>query len=57
MNGYVTGVFTAMLRGGELPEQMDMPRLAGPSFDQVRIGDAEASVSTGRTVSPFLVVR
>lgn len=40
--------------GGELPEQMDMPRLAGPSFDLVRIGDAEVGVSTGRTVSPTL---
>ena len=50
----VAGVLTAMLRGGELPEQMDLPRLAGPSFDQVRIGDAEAGVSTGRTVSPTL---
>ena len=31
-----------------------MPRLAGPRFDQVRIGDTEAGVSTGRTVSPTL---
>jgi vanillate/3-O-methylgallate O-demethylase len=50
----VAGVLTAMLRGGELPERMDMPRLAGPSFDQVRLGDAEPGVSTGRTVSPTL---
>ena len=50
----VAGVLTAMLHSGELPEQMDMPRLAGPSFDQVRLGDAEAGVSTGRTVSPTL---
>jgi len=50
----VAGVLTAMLRGGELPDQMDMPRLAGPSFDQILIGDAQAGVSTGRTVSPTL---
>ena len=40
-----------MLGGGELPEQMDMPRLAGPSFDQVLRGRGEPGVSTGRTVS------
>jgi vanillate/3-O-methylgallate O-demethylase len=50
----VAGVLTSMLSGGELPDQMDMPRLAGPSFDQVRIGDAQTGVSTGRTVSPTL---
>ena len=50
----VTGVLTSMLGDGELPDQMDMPRLAGPSFDQVLIGGAPAGVSTGRTVSPAL---
>jgi vanillate/3-O-methylgallate O-demethylase len=50
----VASVLTSMLGGGELPDQMDMPRLAGPSFDQVLIGGAEAGVSTGRTVSPTL---
>ena len=50
----VAGVLTSMLGGGELPDQMDMPRLAGPSFDRVLLGDAEVGVSTGRTVSPAL---
>jgi vanillate/3-O-methylgallate O-demethylase len=52
----VAGVLTSMLGGGELPDQMDMPRLAGPSFDRVLLGDAEVGVSTGRTVSPALRV-
>jgi vanillate/3-O-methylgallate O-demethylase len=43
-----------MLDGGELPDQMDMPRLAGPSFDQVLLGGELVGVSTGRTVSPTL---
>ena len=50
----VAGVLTSMLGGGELPDQMDLPRLAGPSFDQVRIADVPVGVSTGRTVSPTL---
>jgi glycine cleavage system aminomethyltransferase T len=50
----VTGVLTSMLGDGELPDQMDMPRLAGPSFDRVLIGGAPVGVSTGRTVSPTL---
>ncbi len=50
----VTGVLSSMLGDGELPDQMDMPRLAGPSFDQVLIADAPVGVSTGRTVSPTL---
>lgn len=50
----VTAVLTSMLGAGELPDQMDMPRLAGPSFDQVLVGDAQVGVSTGRTVSPTL---
>ena len=50
----VTGVLTSMLGAGELPDQMDMPRLAGPSFDQVLLGGAPVGVSTGRTVSPTL---
>ncbi len=43
-----------MLRDGELPDQMDMPRLAGPSFDQVLSGGTPVGVSTGRTISPTL---
>ncbi len=31
----VAAVLGSMLGGGELPDQMDMPRLAGPSFDRV----------------------
>ena len=50
----VTGVLTSMLGDGDLPDQMDMPRLAGPSFDQVLLGSAPMGVSTGRTVSPTL---
>jgi vanillate/3-O-methylgallate O-demethylase len=50
----VTGVLTSMLGDSELPDQMDMPRLAGPSFDQVLIGGVPVGVSTGRTVSPTL---
>ena len=50
----MAGVLASTLGDGELPDQMDMPRLAGPSFDQVLVGNAEAGVSTGRTVSPTL---
>jgi glycine cleavage system aminomethyltransferase T len=50
----VTGVLSSMLGDGELPDQMDMPRLAGPSFDQVLLAGAPVGVSTGRTVSPTL---
>jgi vanillate/3-O-methylgallate O-demethylase len=52
--GDVAAVLTSMLGDGELPDQMDMPRLAGPSFDRVLVGGADAGVSTGRTVSPTL---
>jgi vanillate/3-O-methylgallate O-demethylase len=50
----VAAVLGSVLGGGELPDQMDMPRLAGPSFDQVLAGGAPVGVSTGRTVSPTL---
>ena len=50
----VAAVLASMLSDGELPDQMDMPRLSGPTFDRVLIGSAEAGVSTGRTVSPTL---
>jgi aminomethyltransferase folate-binding domain-containing protein len=33
----VAGVLTALLGDGEVPEQMDIPRLPGPSFDQVLV--------------------
>ncbi|TVZ00659.1 aminomethyl transferase family protein [Trebonia kvetii] len=48
----VAGVLTALLGDGEAPEQMDIPRLPGPSFDQVLVGGTPAGVSTGRTLSP-----
>ncbi|KAA9166127.1 aminomethyl transferase family protein [Amycolatopsis acidicola] len=51
----VTTVFAALFDGSvELPEQMDIPRYLGPSFDQVLVGDAPVGVSTGRTVSTHL---
>jgi glycine cleavage system aminomethyltransferase T len=50
----VAGVLTSLLAGGDAPEQMDMPRLQAPSFDQVLLGDVPVGVSTGRTVSPTL---
>jgi glycine cleavage system aminomethyltransferase T len=48
----VTGVLTALLGDGEVPEQMDIPRLPGPSFDQVLVAGSPVGVSTGRTMSP-----
>jgi vanillate/3-O-methylgallate O-demethylase len=50
----VAGVLSSVLGGGEIPEQMEIPRLAGPSFDQVLAGGQAAGVSTGRTLSPTL---
>jgi glycine cleavage system aminomethyltransferase T len=50
----VAAILTSVLADGDLPDQMDLPRLAGPSFDQVLIGGELAGVSTGRTVSPSL---
>jgi glycine cleavage system aminomethyltransferase T len=50
----VAGVLTSLLADGEPPEQMDLPRLSGPSFDQVLVGGTPAGVSTGRTLSPTI---
>ena len=50
----VSAVLSSVLGDGEIPEQMDVPRLAGPSFDQVLAGGTAAGVSTGRTMSPTL---
>lgn len=50
----VAGVLTSLLGDGDVPEQMDLPRLPGPSFDQVLIAGAPAGVSTGRTLSATL---
>lgn len=50
----VAAVLASVLDAGELPDQMDMPRLAGPSFDRVLAEGTDVGVSTGRTVSPTL---
>jgi vanillate/3-O-methylgallate O-demethylase len=50
----VAGVLTSLLSDGDVPEQMEIPRLSGPSFDQVLAAGAAAGVSTGRTLSPTL---
>ncbi len=50
----VTGVLASVLGDGEIPEQMDIPRRLGPSFDQVMISGKPAGVSTGRTLSAHL---
>jgi vanillate/3-O-methylgallate O-demethylase len=50
----VTGVLASVLGDGEIPEQMDIPRRLGPSFDQVLISGKPAGVSTGRTLSAHL---
>lgn len=50
----VTGVLGSLLGDGEIPEQMDLPRRLGPSFDQVLVGGQPVGVSTGRTVSSVL---
>jgi glycine cleavage system aminomethyltransferase T len=50
----VIDVFASLLRGGDIPEQMEIPRRLGPSFDQVLISGSPVGVSTGRTLSPHL---
>jgi glycine cleavage system aminomethyltransferase T len=50
----VSAVLTAVLSDGDIPEPMEIPRLAGPSFDQVLASGAQVGVSTGRTLSPTL---
>jgi glycine cleavage system aminomethyltransferase T len=50
----VAAVLTALLGDGDVPEQMDVPRRLGPSFDQVLVSGNPVGVSTGRTVSPHL---
>ncbi|MER5428515.1 aminomethyl transferase family protein [Streptomyces sp. NPDC002588] len=47
----VSGILTAHLGGGELPDPMEVPRGRGPVFDQVLAGGRRVGVSTGRTVS------
>lgn len=50
----VADVLTALVHDGDIPEQMDIPRRLGPSFDQVLVSGNPIGVSTGRTVSPHL---
>jgi glycine cleavage system aminomethyltransferase T len=50
----VIGVFASLLGDGEIPEQMEIPRRLGPSFDQVLVAGRPAGASTGRTLSPHL---
>ncbi|MFD9325437.1 aminomethyl transferase family protein [Streptomyces sp. NPDC060065] len=50
----VAGVLTSLVGDGEVPEQMEIPRRRGPSFDQVLISGHPVGVSTGRTLSPNL---
>jgi vanillate/3-O-methylgallate O-demethylase len=50
----VTSVFAALFGDGDVPEQMDIPRRLGPSFDQVLASGRPVGVSTGRTLSPYL---
>lgn len=49
----VVEVFAGLFGDGEIPEQMDLPRRLGPSFDQVLVGADPVGVSTGRTVSLY----
>lgn len=47
----VSGILTALLGEGDLPDPMELPRGRGPAFDQVLAGGRRVGVSTGRTVS------
>ncbi|MER6957850.1 aminomethyl transferase family protein [Streptomyces sp. NPDC000618] len=47
----VGGVLTSLLGDDEAPDQMELPRVAGPSFDQVLASGDAVGVSTGRTLS------
>lgn len=50
----VAGVLASLLGESDVPEQMDLPRRLGPSFDHVLVAGQPAGVSTGRTVSSHL---
>ncbi|HEX6355728.1 hypothetical protein [Actinophytocola sp.] len=50
----VAAVLGSLLGEGDVPEQMELPRRLGPSFDQVLVAGQPVGVSTGRTVSPHL---
>ena len=48
----VAAVLGSLLGPGDPAEQMELPRLNGPSFDQVLLGGRPVGVSTGRALSP-----
>ena len=50
----VVDVFASLFREGEIVDQMEIPRLAGPTFDQVVSESEMIGVATGRTVSTNL---
>jgi vanillate/3-O-methylgallate O-demethylase len=50
----VTGALASVLGDGDIPDQMDIPRRLGPSFDQVLASGNPVGVSTGRTLSAHL---
>jgi len=50
----VAGVLASVLGDGGIPDQMDIPRRLGPSFDQVLASGTPAGVSTGRILSASL---
>jgi glycine cleavage system aminomethyltransferase T len=50
----VIGVYSSLFDDGDLVDQMELPRLAGPAFDQVITESGPVGASTGRTVSTNL---
>ncbi|KRE23292.1 glycine cleavage T C-terminal barrel domain-containing protein [Agromyces sp. Soil535] len=50
----VLDVFASYFRDGDLPEPMELPKVQGPVFDQVRVDGEPVGVSTGRTLSVVL---
>ncbi|UUU29323.1 aminomethyl transferase family protein [Streptomyces sp. CA-210063] len=54
-NGHDVGaVLTSLLGDDDTPDQMELPRSAAPSFDQVLLSGDPVGVSTGRTLSVAL---
>jgi len=50
----VAAILASALDDGPLPDQMELPKIAGPAFDSVRADGREVGVATGRTLSPAL---
>ncbi|MBR7826971.1 hypothetical protein KDK95_11705 [Actinospica sp. MGRD01-02] len=50
----VASVLTSVLGEAEIPDQMELPRQPGPSFDQVLAAGRPVGVSSGRTLSAGL---